>query len=693
MADLVEVAARAVSLFDAVAYLWLGLTVLLNSERRVAGVWLGGVGLLLAGLFFAGHSAAVGEDPAELAAQISAGTLEVWWRLAWTLFVVPPYLWCLVVAWYGGVWRRPHRADLAVAAALGLLGLALLAAIPSLPDSASLLAESPRRGIPLLPLAYPAYGLACIALSLVALGRTGATGRPLEDLGRVRADRWLRATTVLLLAVGLLTGVAAVSLDGCLPRPTAPLSQPMLTLLLSFDALLAGLLGAVVVLLGRAVVSYEVFTGKALPRGDLYRHWRNSLLFAAGLALCLAAALEISAGPPLQLALAAVLVAASLALQSWATLVDRDREVALLRPFVASQRLLEGLLEADAPEVDVDTPFRALVRDVLDAEVGYLVGLGPLAPLVGAPLSYPADGGPPGALSSDLLAALSAPGVVGVPVLPAEHGGAVWAVPLSGEGGLVGVLFVGPKPRGEVFVQEELEIARAAGERLLDARAGAELARRLIAVQRERLATSLVLDQRTRRVLHDDVLPRLHAALLDLSAAGASPEAVASLTAVHRELSSLLRELPAGRSPEVGRLGLVGALKRTVESEHARQFDGVTWRVEPEAADRAAALPGLAAEVAFGAAREAVRNAARHGRAGAVDRPLHLTVEVLWRDGLRVAVEDDGVGLAAGRGGIVEGGQGLALHGTLLAIVGGTLAVEDAPGGGTRVTISLPSRS
>src|SRR5512139_2539527 len=107
MADLSEMAARAVSLFDAVAYLWLGLTVLLNSERRVAGVWLGGMGLLLAGLFFSVHSALVGEGAEALATQVASGALEIWWRRAWTLFVIPPYLWCLVVAWYGGVWRRP----------------------------------------------------------------------------------------------------------------------------------------------------------------------------------------------------------------------------------------------------------------------------------------------------------------------------------------------------------------------------------------------------------------------------------------------------------------------------------------------------------------------------------------------------------------------------------------------------------
>ena len=39
------------------------------------------------------------------------------------------------------------------------------------------------------------------------------------------------------------------------------------------------------------------------------------------------------------------------------------------------------------------------------------------------------------------------------------------------------------------------------------------------------------------------------------------------------------------------------------------------------------------------------------------------------------------------------GGQGLMLHGTLLTVIGGSLAVESAPGQGTRVTLRVPAAS
>ena len=53
-------ALMAVSLFNTILLTWLGLTVLLNSDRRTWGIWLGGGGLLLGGAFFMSHSAVLG---------------------------------------------------------------------------------------------------------------------------------------------------------------------------------------------------------------------------------------------------------------------------------------------------------------------------------------------------------------------------------------------------------------------------------------------------------------------------------------------------------------------------------------------------------------------------------------------------------------------------------------------------------
>jgi signal transduction histidine kinase len=436
------------------------------------------------------------------------------------------------------------------------------------------------------------------------------------------------------------------------------------------------------------------------------------------------------------LLLSTLLMTLFYALFSWRSYVERERTMAHLRPFVASQRLYEQLLASSSPsEVDAVTPFQALCEDVLGARLAYLVPVGPLAPLVDPALAYPQDAGtlarPPSL--AELIPLFASPQTICTPLDSARYGGARWAVPLWSERGLIGVLLLGEKRDGGLYTQEEIEIARASGERLIDTRASAALARRLMALQRQRLIESQVLDRRARRALHDDVLPQLHTAMLSLSGGGGASDVVALLGDVHGQLSDLLREMPAAAPPELDRLGLIGALRQVVDEELESAFDDVTWRVEPVAERGASAVPALTAEVVFYAAREAIRNAARYGRGGVAARPLHLQVSVLWRGpprgspaskapwpgqdegggghalsrqtsepgtraqgahgGLEILIEDDGVGLEA-QDGLDEGrGQGLALHSTMMAVIGGSLALESLADVYTRVWLVLPGEA
>src|SRR5690606_24051767 len=105
-------------------------------------------------------------------------------------------------------------------------------------------------------------------------------------------------------------------------------------------------------------------------------------------------------------------------------------------------------------------------------------------------------------------------------------------------------------------------------------------------------------------------------------------------------------------------------------------FDEVSWAIDEAAVERLSALPPLTVEVLFYAAREAIRNAARYGRGSEADRPLHLRIAASAAPDLRLLIEDNGVGIQPASK--EQGGsqQGVALHRALLAIVGGTLAVE-----------------
>ena len=394
-------------------------------------------------------------------------------------------------------------------------------------------------GIPILILAFPIYILLCIFLALDGLLRPAPSGRLMGDLARRRARPWLLGSTFVLLAVSLLVGAVLFWLVAyAQARPLQLLDYTRLaTTLAWFDLALAALLSVTILLLGQAIVSYEVFTGKVLPRRGFLRQWRNIVILAGGASTLAAWSLTSQLHPIYTLLLALLLMTVFYALSSWRSYVEREQSIRRLRPFTAGPRLYETLIAqasapasaAPLPDTDLAAPFNALCADVLGVRQALLAPSGPLAALAGAPLRYP-----PGPATADnsgeadfavasLLAGFTSPHTLAQPLDPARCQGMAWAVPLWSERGLIGLLLLGEKSDGGFFSQEEIEIARASGERLVDIQASTAMARRLMALQRQRLAEGQVLDRRGRRMLHDEALPRLHTALLALSRVGFQP--------------------------------------------------------------------------------------------------------------------------------------------------------------------------
>ncbi len=731
---LLDWAVRGLSFFNTIALLWLGLAVLLNAQERRWGTLAAGGGLVLGGLFFAGHTTVVAREFGTFDAE-----MELWWRLGWLPFVSPPYIWYGVMAWYAGVLQaRLHRVGVVLLGLVGIFALGMIVVISPLPSYSELLYQrqhaAPELGeVPIVVLLYPAYSILCIILALMALRRPAATRRFMGDLARSRARPWLVAVSGVLLFVSLLVGAMATWIVRGVQSGQLVLMAPnTVALLKGFDLGISALLALAIVLTGRAIVSYEVFTGKALPRGGLYGQWRNSIILAASFGGLMAISLGLPVAPIFRLIFATVLITLLFALHSWRVYADREASIERLRPFVTSERLYERLLtdsEGTMPTVpddgDAAARFTALCRDVLGARVAYLVALGPLAPLAGPPLAYPPGVAGPNINASmlgELIARCDSPQLMCLAIDPARFAGAVWAVPLWSERGLVGILLLGTKVDDGLYTQEEMELARASGERLVDTQASAQMARRLMALQRQRLTESQIIDTRARRALHDEILPRLHAALLTLGAAiprarmagregpvalvDPVDDAVAQIAEAHREIANLLRAMPSPSAPRIAAAGLLGALRQLIDGELAGSFESVIWQVSPAAEQALRALPPLPGEVLFGAAREAVRNAARYGRAADHGSPLTLTIGATREAGrLELRVEDDGVGIGSslaspgpskadesGAGATVPigSGQGLGLHSTMMAVIGGTLSADSAPGTGTRITLTLP---
>jgi len=688
----------AISLFNTILLLWLGVTVWLNAERRGIGTVVAIFGFLLGSMFFISHSALLLSNTLTFT---RSNTL--WIAVGMAPVVMLPVIWYMVLLWYAGFWtdgdsdiRRRHRWWLALTTLILVVGLMSLVVLgtPFVPILRPLepfiwplreMLKTRVGGIPLITIAYPLYVLLCVILSLDALRKPAQSARMMGDAARQRARPWLVAASVLLLLVAVLVAMVLIwTITNTSYAGYYIFDEHARSVIGRFDLLISILIAAVVLMLGQAMATYELFTGKILPRQELKRQWHRAILLAAGYGVLVGGVLAWGVQPIYAVLVTLVLMTLFFALSSWRVFTDWDRGMQQLRPFISSQRWYDALTTPAEGADGLADPLEVLCNNLLDTTVAYLIPTGPLAAFV-SPQSYPAglDIPPLGVLPDQPPESMGL--ITGID--EDRYGKAAWAIPLWSERGLSGMLLLGPKAGDGFYMREEIEIARAAGERLIDTAASIVLSQRLMQLQRERMAASQLLDQRTRRVLHDEVLPLIHTAMLALDAGESRETALDHLSEAHQEVSSLLRELPITTTPDIARLGLLGALRKMIVTDFAQTFDAVEWQCEDDVEQETGRLSPMATETLYYATRELVRNAAKHARPADSPDPLQLSIStVRIGDQLEIIIADNGVGLDRSGG----DGQGLALHGALMAIAGGSLALDTVPGQYTRAQLLMP---
>lgn len=706
-------AALSLSVFNVIVLLWLGLTVILNSDRRTWGIWVAGSSLVLGAIFFINHTIIL-----QHGLDYNQWQFAMWWAISFFPAHFLPYLWYVVMLWYAGYWENSwwgfnnrHFYGFILVTAAMMTGAFLLvggSVLSTLNQEASLQRDVtstyyqfrgvlpyPQITMPLLAAGFTTYMVLCMALSLDAIYRPGPSVRLMGDLARQRARPWLLAATVSLLLVTGVTGLvmywawANIRLQG---NRFYQFYDRTYNLLAQIDLWVLVLISLAVITLGQAAVAYELFTGHTLPRDGLRYYWRNVVIMGFALSV-LGSSMIIFDVPALHgLLLVAVFVTYFSALISRRSYIEREQIMRSLRPFVTGQKLYENLLTQTAIDAygDAQKTFSALCENVLNAQEAYLLAVGPLASLVNRPLTHPAGQNPPPL--HDLVEQLEEERRAFIPLQLPTYPSLIWAIPLRSERGIIGVLFIGAKFLNGLYTTEEMEIARAGAERLLDIQASMEIAQRLMALQRQKLIQSQLLDQQTRRVLHDEVLPQIHTAMLTLGGSAGEPETVQLLMQAHKQISDLLRAMPQTAVHEVERLGVVGALKKAVGQEMLNVFSEVKWHIPEIIEPISQKLPPITAEILFYAAREAVRNSAKHSRGGQNNRPVTLTISAACpNQTFQLMVEDNGVGLNGQKSSKTSGtSQGLALHSTMLAVVGGEMAMESQPNEFTRVTLTVP---
>jgi two-component sensor histidine kinase len=690
------IGAQAVSLFDTVLLLWLGLTVLLTGDRRKEATIAGGVGLLLGSLFFMGHTLLIAHT-----VDLFGGGINIVWRVMWFVLIVAPYFWGLSIFYYSGDPATGRWVLRILTAAMFFMFLAMFLIFPLPTFLEFVLAPTLA---PVIAWVYVPYLVLCFVLPLIALRRPRTTRALRRDPFR-RARPWLIAAAMMLTAAVIAFAYTAYAI---VPRiiPVYEFHIDALRELYFADGLVAGLIGLAIIFLGRAVLSNSVLTERPQTSSGLFARWRTVVTVAIIGSLFVALLYNLNIQPIYSVLLTVILAVIAYALFNWRQYVEHEEFMRRLNPFVTSLHLHERLLTSDSDnEQESRELFTALCRDALRAAHACLLFEGSLGgPHEQQRIDYQWPPDHNALLHKPLTHAID------WSRLDVDH----WAYPLSDSRGAIGRLILGPKLDGNEYNVQELQVASACAERILDALAGEQLARVAVSLLRQRIAQVQVMSAQHKRILHDEVLPQIHLALLkveslrsagrvvDLPEQDTAPqvrdnillydkldEATIALTQAHRRVSVLVREMSNAVPTRLESEGLAAALQSALDHDFRDNFDRVEWHADPAAVERARQLPLFASEVIFFAAQEAIRNAAKHGRGGDAQRQLHLDVSLQNGTGLTLIIGDDGVG-RPGEPLESESGSGLRFHSAMLAVIGGTLSVEDRSGGGTQVTIEAP---
>ncbi|MFN2463534.1 MAG: histidine kinase [Candidatus Dormibacteria bacterium] len=262
------------------------------------------------------------------------------------------------------------------------------------------------------------------------------------------------------------------------------------------------------------------------------------------------------------------------------------------------------------------------------------------------------------------------------------------AVPVRHQGDLLGALSI-RKRQGESLtpIEEKLlgDLAQQAGLVLRNVGLTADLQARLVDLRGSRQRLVAAQDQERRRLernLHDGAQQNLVALKVKLglaeTVAGKGPERTSLLVGELKkdadEALETLRDLARGIYPPLlADQGLVAAL-----SAQARK---AVVPVEVIATDVGRYPQDIESAVYF-SCLEALQNIQKYARAGSATITLTGTAESLLFE-----VADDGVGFDSA---VVARGSGLQNIEDRLDAIGGSLAVDSRPGGGTRVGGQLP---
>ncbi len=499
----------------------------------------------------------------------------------------------------------------------------------------------------------------------------------------------------------------------------------------------------IILIVGYSIVRHGILIERPLARRGFFEQWRGIVIVATTVAIFIALLVDLTHSYLGGMLLITSLATIAYALFTWSSYTAHDRYIAMLGPFLHSTNIRHWLnTDQQKTEQGLEDLFFHLCQDVLAVQCARMIIL---TGSVRRSFSYRWPDASQIEGEDNALRVKQRPlrnkrnttqndeDRAPTRIRMTINGQAMicWVLPIYDELGLVAMLYLGPREDGGVFTDEDMDLAHACGQRILDTLGDHEAMQAVAGLLRRRIVDVKLLGAQQRRVLHDDILPQMHLALLQLETlrskihkhapvpAAPGPkeqdrqigqgnnagdlstnleptldEVVKMITDAHRRLAAMMRATAPSAPHRLERDGLIPAIHTMLNQDFQQAFDDIEWDVSEETAiciDEV--TPPAIAELIFAAVQEALRNSARHARGSDVHRRLKLTLKATCeRDYpfLEVIVADDGVGIISASSSTTGTGGGLLTHSALLAIAGGSLTIKSAPGEGVTVRILLP---
>ncbi|HLX39793.1 MAG TPA: hypothetical protein VKR42_04635, partial [Ktedonobacteraceae bacterium] len=350
------------------------------------------------------------------------------------------------------------------------------------------------------------------------------------------ARPWLFLAAILMVGLTTILGVLGIlSLFNWIEveRGEVVHSIPPTLLAIPFNLLILDIIANaavafIILIIGYSITRHGILIERPLARRGFFEQWRGIVIVATTVAIFIALLVDLTHGYLGGMLLITMLATMAYSLFTWSSYTAHDRYIAMLGPFLHSTNIRHWLnTDQQKTEQGLEDLFFHLCQDVLAVQCARMIILtGPVrrsfsyrwptaSQIEGERNAFSIKQRPPRNKQNNAQSNENrAPSRIRMTI----NGQAMicWVLPIYDELGLVAMLYLGPRQDGGVFTDEDMDLAHACGQRILDTLGDHEAMQAVAGLLRRRIVDVKLLGAQQRRVLHDDILPQMHLALLQL---------------------------------------------------------------------------------------------------------------------------------------------------------------------------------